>query len=243
VSWRFDELDDYAFIADDPVMDLPNADWTIGGWMRMKDNVGFDNQLIIMLGTFATNNSMHWYLPEGGSPARLVAYAKDNAGNFVAINKASIIPALKWTHGVFRRLGGVFTLWVNGNLVATGSPAFSFVSPTTGLSFGRRSDSGPNQFYGGDLAEWFKVDRALSGGEITALAQGMSPGQILGRNSWWIRMHPDRLTEECRHLPVSQIGFTSAPHPPVEEWPSPIPLANLPPSPWRPYYYNRMGLG
>lgn len=78
--------------------------------------------------------------------------------------------------------------------------------------FGTREDTEEVRFYGGDMAEWFKVDRALGANERVALANGASPSRIGGSNMWYLPMLAGSYAEYRNGLTVSNTGSTAANH-------------------------------
>ena len=62
----------------------------------------------------------------------------------------------------------------------------------------------------------FKLDRALSAGDIAGLANGTSPGRLSGSNMWYLPMAAGAYAEHRKGgLTVSNTGSTAADHAPV----------------------------
>lgn len=223
MAWRFDEVNDDVQITDNAILTLPDADWTLGGWLKLTDNVGTLFQYFLSWGAFSAANSLNWFIIEesagAGTDDELRLVIEDGEETNIQLTGTSnpFLNNTDWTHLLLRRSGTTVTQYINA--VADGaenSINFSAVNSASPLFFGSREDGNVDRFYGGYMAEWFKVDRALSANEITALANRANPSRVEGDNKWYCPMFSGDYTEYRNGLTVTNSGSIAADHPPLQ---------------------------
>ncbi len=224
MAWHFDETNDDVQITDDAVLTLPNGDWTIGGWFRLTDNTGSNFQYILSWGTFGADPSFQWFLPEASTADAntLKIIVRDAGGdehNFFSSGTPGTSTA--WQHFALVRSGTTLTQYIDGSADGSNTNAnHGSVDVAGNFYVGSRSDRQSARFFGGDVAELAKWDRALNASELTSLVAGTRPGRFSDSLQWYLPMDiggtsglyvdhgPNRLT-------VANTGSTHANHAPV----------------------------
>ena len=68
MAWHFDETNDNVEVTDSSLLSLPNADWSVGGWINLDDNVGTAFQYFYSHDVNATNPSLNLHVREATAP-------------------------------------------------------------------------------------------------------------------------------------------------------------------------------
>jgi len=225
MSWSFDETNDRVTVTDASVLTLPNADWCIGGWFRAANgNTGSVYKYMFSWSSFGANPSLQIFLDEaseatnGANKLSCLLNGSDLGANTI-VSTATPGADTNWHHAIVQRAGSTVTMYVDGS-----SQADTLTSVAAGCNvaadfyIGGRSDANVDRFFGGHLAEWFKLDRSLSAREIASIARGVSPASLPGiydATSWYLPMQSARYIEWKDRLALSNSGSTTARHPPV----------------------------
>ena len=234
MAWNFDESNDYALVTDAAALTLPNADWSMGLWLKLADNTGGTFQYFLSWGTVAAIPSMNCYFSEASSGApqgnNVLNININNAPVWSSVE--TIATSTAWQHLCFRRNGTTLEVFQNGVQLTRntgfGSGTFSAGTDVSGnLYVGGRNDLNTGRFFGGHMAELFKIDRLLAASEITSLANGSRPDSLQGihaSTSWYLPMlqggtggdYAERInqltvtnsdsTNAANHAPVSLYG-------------------------------------
>jgi len=230
MAWHFDEINDDVQIADNAVLTFPDADWTLGGWVKLRDDVGTNFQYFFSWGAFSATPSFNWFFHEVGQATPLIFHAvvEDGAANTIDVNSTGTPGAnTQWQHVLMTRTGaGVLTQYINAIAFGTASDVdLGAIDVGEALFFGSRSDGNVDRFLGGDMAEWFKLDRALNHKERSFLAEGMSPQDLPDKTNFWhVMMEANRYRAFDKSagpsaLVVTNNGSFPRTHPPkVLEW-------------------------
>ena len=67
MAWHFDETNDLVTVTDHTALTLPDADWTIAGWLKLTDNVGSAYQYVMHWGTFGSSPTMRLFFTEASA--------------------------------------------------------------------------------------------------------------------------------------------------------------------------------
>lgn len=183
MSREFDETADYLTVAYHSALALPDGDWTVQWWLRCDDITGTGYQYFHSWNwaAGAANERFYGYIAEASEPfpANGAPFIKceDASGNVQQVYTSEIFPSNDWYHILVRRTGsGTSSLqvFVNGSNDTTyqDNADFNGINPSTGFEIGRRDDANATRYWGGRIAEHAKWDRALTDGEIAALARG-----------------------------------------------------------------------
>ncbi len=221
MAWNFDEVNDEVQITDDAVLTLPDGDWSVGGWIKLTDNTGTQSQYFMSWGAFSAAPSFNWLVYEASHATfanRLELLTEDSGAAAMDVVPAStdVGTSTAWQHLIAVRTG-VATITVYRNGASFGSAfnsGYDAVDVSGNLYLGTRSSSPTDRWFGGDMAEWAKWDRALSADEITALAAGYVP-DFFPTPVWHCRMFGGVYQERMVPLTVSNTGSTAADHPPL----------------------------
>lgn len=244
MAWHFNEIDQEVQITDNAALTLPDADWTLGGWLKLDDNTGSNFQYFLSWGALNANPSCNWLVNESGAgdANKMQALVEDSGGQqFAVISTGTPGTSTAWQHVALVRLGSTLTQYINGAADGTDTDAtVDAVDVTTNLYFGTRSVDPTNRWFGGAMAEWAKWDRALSVGELLGLAAGWTPDHF-PTPVWQIRMFGGQYAEMRVPLTVTNNGSTAADHPGGLIYPSGaivVPVtAGAPPAAGNPWYY------
>lgn len=194
---RLDNDTAYIRYADAAIWDFPDADWTLGIWLRVDNNVGTTQQFIVSNGGYGSANTVNFLLNEAGStaPNRFeVALKGAGATTIVAQGPTNATLAnAAWRLWLIERVKSTETLNlyccdVNGNRVlykasAAGATAsLGAIAPTLGLCVGTRANATPGslRWFDGAVYEMFKMNSLLSAIEVKKLAAGLTLANGLG---------------------------------------------------------------
>ncbi|MBN2024497.1 MAG: LamG domain-containing protein [Pirellulales bacterium] len=217
MSLLFDETDDHVAIADHAALALPDADWTIAGWMKPDSLAGTASQFILSWNHFNYLPSLNWWFREASHPSepgKIKFRIKDDADQLEVMSPTAVITTTAWHHLCLVRAGDTFTQYVNA--AAAGAATTSIidaVDPSVAWLFGAVFGFDADSYLGGRLAEWAKWDRALSADERAALAAGLAPAFFPHGLSWHIPMCGDAV-EQVAGLTTTIQGAVAAEHPP-----------------------------
>ncbi len=221
MAWHFDETNDEVQITDHAALTLPDADWTIAGWLKLDDNVGNIFQYFLSWGTTSAQPNINWFFPEtdaglDNDQLKLVMLDSDGDGFPAGAIVGASSPGLRtdWMHlAVVRTGAGVITQYIDGAADGTATDAtFDAVNRAGNFHFGCRSDFSATRYFGGDLAEWAKWDRALSADELLGLAAGFTPDHY-PTPAWHVPMWGNQYHELRVPLTVTNDGSTAIDHP------------------------------
>lgn len=223
MAWHFDETTGHhVTLGDNAALTLPDADWTIGGWIKLDDNAGSAYQYFLSWGGFGANPSINWLVAEateGAIPNKLRVLVEDSDGDAFGVAGTGVTSAgtpgtsTLWQHLAVVRSGTALTQYVNGAADGTETDAtVDAVDVADSLYLGMRSDNDGDRRFGGRMAEWAKWDRALSTDELTGLAAGYTPDHY-PTPTWQLRMWGADYSEMRVPLTVTNQGSTAADHP------------------------------
>ena len=216
-AWRFDEdITHRVSVAYNAAMDLPDSDFSMGGWIKLDDNDGASYQYFVSWG-YGSSPRLLFFLAEdeaAGADQMWVRICDASGYQAECVTTGSPAESTEWQHVMVVRSGAsVFTFYVNG--VEDGTDTDDTVdvcNPNVPMEFGRQDDGGVGRAFGGCMAEWAKWDRALTAGERVALVQGFSPRLMPTELKWYIPMVGD-YQELLVPLVVTNLGATLADHP------------------------------
>jgi hypothetical protein len=228
----FDETNDYISIADDARLTFPaqasTVGWTWGCWVKLADNVGTSYQYFASWGNFNAFPSFNFYFGEASATAsgdrgKLIARVNDSDSSSVSIT-SSTTPGTStdWQHVMLVTEEFVTTIYVNGVSVGTDNPAneLSEINLSSAFELGRRSDANAARYFGGKIAEVFKVNRVVTATEIAAMqlspASRVLAADATDNGSWFAPLRGDHVDELRGNLAVTNNGSTNAnDHPPI----------------------------
>jgi hypothetical protein len=219
MAWSFDETNDDVQLTDNAALSLPDADWTIAGWLKLDDNAGALFQYFLSWGNAGDTPSINWFFVEAGNgtdPGELKCWVEDADGD--AYNAGAIVSSgtpgssTAWQHLAVVRSGNTLTQYVNGSADGTATNAdVNGINVAANLYLGSRSDTDGDRYFGGDMCEWAKWDRALSAGELSGLAAGFTPDHF-PTPAWQLRMWGGKYSEMRVPLTVTNNGSTAGDH-------------------------------
>lgn len=224
MAWHFDEVNDYVTLADNAALTFPDGDWTVAGWIEPDDNVGSFFQYFLSWGVASVTPSFNLFIyeaSEGTFPNDMAHWLVDDDGtnhfaqNTATLNNDVFASPSGWYHILMRRTATNFEVYINNTLSINTTPtSFNAINRSDALYFGGRSDLNADRFFGGNMAEWAKWDRALTTQEISDLANGLIPSEVLSP-VWWVRMLSGDYSEEISSITVTNNGTVGATHPPI----------------------------
>jgi hypothetical protein len=191
VGYFFDEVTDYLTVTDSAVLDLPNSDWSIAGWVKLTDNDGAGFQYFYSHGTVDNANTLNFFVDEGND--NLLVSIRDAGGDAWAgaavagrLTAAGFGASTDWQHIILRRLTNTCSLFVNNVLAEEENDnTVGAIQPASNLILGGRLDLNSERFLGGYMAEWAKWDSALLAADRAALVAGYSPQLVKPQSLVW----------------------------------------------------------
>jgi len=197
-------------IADAAVLTLPDGDWSWQAWVKIADNSGAGTWNLLSWGVYAGTPSatVRMYQASSAFPNKLRSNFEDGDGDNVVLTSTGTPGASSaWQHWAVVRSGNTVTQYVDG--VADGN--------ATNADFDA-VDKAADEYVGcyntgllglvGKLAESAKWSRALSGGELAALAAGAPPGDYSTNLDWWLPLVDDK-ESDAGGLTTSLVGSPS----------------------------------
>ena len=225
MAWHFSESNtQYVTMADDAALDLPDADWSLGGWIKSDGNVGSLWQYFLSHAAVGANNSCNLYFGEDGSSLinKLVGHFEDAGGDgYVTPGQGAHVSdgtpgdSTLWQHILYVRSVTTQTLYVNAvaDEVVTNA-SVDAISPAGAMYFGARTGDPPDadRCFGGSLASWAKWDRALTANERAGLAAKNQPSAYSTGLAWHLPMLD--YAEKVSGITVTNNGSTLVEGPP-----------------------------
>jgi hypothetical protein len=221
MAWSFDETNDNVQITDDAVLTLPDADWSLGGLVKLDDNVGTGFQYFFSWGTVSANPSVNIFFAETSQstiPNQLKCIVRDadaeytDGGGDGVVSSTTPGTSVDWQHILLVRSGTTLTMYVDNVDVGSATNAnVDEINVAANTFMGAREDLDAGRFLGGDMAEWAKWDRALNASERQALTDGYSPAFYPHQRAWYVPMVREYM--ELHGLTVSNTGSTTGNHP------------------------------
>ena len=216
----FDGSSTYLTVADDAALTLPDAAYTVAGWMA-TDSDDWDHLGAILSWNYYDYTPNFNLRIRGGTcgwqPNALHFGSKDGDGDgfHVYTTDYEVGATTAWQHVLLRRTAsGDISIIVDGTVRGSGSNAdYDDVNYSGSWYFGRPKILPTDKYFRGSLAEWAKWDAELSTEQITALANGVRPPEVGTRPAWYMPMLAG-LEEEIAGLTVTNNGTTVSEHPP-----------------------------
>ncbi|KKK94494.1 hypothetical protein LCGC14_2682310, partial [marine sediment metagenome] len=218
MAWSFDETTQNVQIADNAALTLPDADWSVGGRVKLDDNTGSAFQYFFSWNNFNLNPTFQLFFREASAadPNKLKVRIEDTSLNLIEfVSSGTPGTSTAWQHLMIIRSGSTVSMYVDN--VFEGSQtdaAFHDVDFAGDLFLGARFDQATDRQLGGDMAEWAKWDRALNASERAALAAGASPVTMPNSLKWHCDMVRE-YRELINGLTVTNSSSTIGPHPPI----------------------------
>lgn len=147
-SCYFDGTGDYLTIPDDTGFDFGTSDFTIESWIYPSNVTGTFGIIGKQDNAFAYQGFVV-YITTGGV-INFSAVSSDNGTGWTvtASSASNTIVINTWSHVAVTRVGTLFVIYVNGNLVATATNALSIVNNTSAIAIGALKTNGSSP-YGG----------------------------------------------------------------------------------------------
>lgn len=217
MAWHFNETNgQYVTIGDNAALTLPDADFTIGGWVYLDDNIGTKYQYFLSWGDPSADPSFNLYFREHGiaTDGDKLTVRFNNSDPVMLSTSAPGENTTAWMYVCIYRSSDTIYLEIDnvaeGN-VAAGVGKFP-IDVADSIYLGAREDLDEDRCLGGSLAEWAKWDRALSAAERAGLLR-FSPKFYPG-----LKWHCDmrrRYRERVVPLTVTNNNSTVVAHPPI----------------------------
>jgi len=196
---------------------LPDADWTVGMWVRMPNGLStnMDFQYIFSGGTLAATNSFHIFFGESSNFRDVMVRLRGNTGTEINVVIASNIGDANGIDDgdhllVVQRIGTtVYGYWIaEGDTVTAADMSTSNLSNTANtlpsLNIGRRPDGNATRYFGNTVGEVFILTNdSLSNTDLTTLASGKHITIVRSDAELDLRFRGDNATE----IDLSDNGF------------------------------------
>jgi hypothetical protein len=116
MAWRFNGQTDYATLATNAALSLPQ-NGSLGGWAYRADSAGTGVDYLLMHG--ATTANPYWFFAwscdsAGSYPGRIRFYTKDSAGSVVYLYGESAIAGGAWHHVMATWDATALRLYIDG---------------------------------------------------------------------------------------------------------------------------------
>lgn len=171
-AYKFDG-NDYISIADSPILSLGSNPFTIALWVNM-DVLG---NYYIMGHDEGPGNRNKWILWGGSTDLKLHTNSPSTGGQFPVSSPWS--PEINtWYNLAITRTDQNYSLYIDGNQVATGINANNIPDPNAPLLIGSAEGGHPERLFRGSIDDVRIYNRALSQSEITQLAAVPVPAAI-----------------------------------------------------------------
>lgn len=208
----------YITMADNAVLDIPDAPWTFMCWVKLNNNTGTAWNAITDWTAGGTPELRPWIGEASNSidANDLVTWLVDTDGTSNnmgdASNNNAFLSNTAWTFVIFGRTSTNMFLRYNDTIIANAATGlFDGIAIAANMYFGT-GDSGTSNFLDGHLAECAKWDRELAATEITALKNGVSPRFYLNGLKWYVPMVRD-YNEIKTGIAITNNGSTVSAHP------------------------------
>ena len=207
---------DTIVMADNSVLDLPNGDWYIGGWVKADSMTGTKTQYV-----FETDNKT------GLSDPRIQLYFLEDSNSWqpneygvtLLDNDLTIYEPFEdnnafqnntsWTYMGLRKHGDVFDKFIDGTSVYSSTKTgINAITVITNPAFCRNS--------GARLAEWAFWDVALTDAQVSALAEGFAPTCFQNNLKWYMPMVRS-YSEYLNNVLITNNGSVVSSHPRISE--------------------------
>ena len=166
----FDGNDDFISVPDSTEWDFAGGEFTVAGWTR-PDDAGGAVRIVASQSIDASNRVFVLYTSGGA----LFAIASTDGTTWGVSLSGGTVSATTWYFVVFRRIGNVWEVFLDGTSVDSATVAGSLHDENTVMKFGRDFDAGGG-FHKGRLGDLWVYNRGLTNAEITYM-----DGQTRGR--------------------------------------------------------------
>lgn len=182
MSWDGNGIGDYLQIINDARLRWTQADHCYGVWVRRDGNSNLGNSGPVFAWNTAGAAHQLWVRNSTApSDANKIRYLiRDSIPNEASLTSTQSIVNDTWTHILVQKSGNTQEMYINGVLeTSADASAVNEVDPGVNpLLFSFITGAGDR--FNGQLAEFFKFDRALTSTEITDIAGGMRPTELRG---------------------------------------------------------------
>lgn len=174
MALRFDELDDYATVADHPALTIPDGDWTVGFWYRQPDNAGTGAQYALSWGDYNALPSFNVLIYEdaaGFEPNSWELRANDGAGgDTFPLSGRALNTDWQLLLVEHSQAAGASRIYVNNIAGNAHAVPLAAIDVAASLFIGTRAGAATAAaFFGGDLSNVFKFNRMLTAAQRTDL--------------------------------------------------------------------------
>ena len=176
-AFSFNGTDSSVSVPDSPDWSLP-GDFTIETWVKIDALHGVAEALVAQDEGFGTTNKWMFWYAEGGD----LAFEFGTGGvGYHAVSAAWSPTLSQWYHVAVTRSGSLYTLYVNGVVIGTGTESTPLPDAAAPLTLGW----GETDWHlDGALDETAIYQRALSGAEINAVyTSGATARCVVGTSS------------------------------------------------------------
>jgi hypothetical protein len=193
---KFDAATGLVRYSDTPAWDLPDADWTLGMFLRVDTNVGTSDQYFFSTGSYGAVNSYNFLLNEAssGAPNRFEFNVRGaGATSFTAQGPTNaaltdnqwrlwIVERVKSTDTLniyYCNINGTRTLYHTISVAGVGG-----ILPTVGAALATRAPqaTGSGLWLDGAISYFFSMAGLLTQDEVRRLAGGNDLMTVLGRS-------------------------------------------------------------
>lgn len=210
MAWIFDGVNDSVTMAANAAIEVPDADWTLGGFAQHGASSGVDG------GYFEAFNTTQDITFGTYGNGKVFLHVQDDAGDSLYIESATT-PMNNTTrhHIMVVRSGTSYNIYVDNSSVASGTGANVDASTTLNtVRFGLYND-GANHYINATLSEWAKWNAALDSTQRGNLGSGYSPHYYATELKWHVPMRSGDYTEKIVPITVTNSGSTGTTHPTV----------------------------
>jgi VCBS repeat-containing protein len=177
-AFSLDGIDDFVSVDDNPALNFGTSDFTVDLWINFNTTEG---EQILVEKNVESSNRTGWTLTKmSGNSIRLHL---PSPGEIIESAQQSI-PENTWIHFALLRSGDVFSIFMNGVEIASGTASVN-VDSTSSLKFGHRgnpedtpgSEDWRGFYLNGRIDEVSIYDRALTPTEITSIFHAGNAGK------------------------------------------------------------------
>jgi len=182
-GWSFDGINDYVTFDDDALVDFPDGDWSVGGWIKPEDSL--DDVRYVFDFRDATRRL---YLLIRHDLGDWLQTGVVSTGGSYGISPTSVteITLSVWHHFLLVRDGDDFILYLDGREIGRNAgTSMTAIDPVSPWYIGACYSLASDRFFSGDMCNWGKWDAVLSKADRHALAGGIRVSEIDPTNLKW----------------------------------------------------------
>ncbi len=191
-GWGYDGTNSYTTVTDVATLDLPNGDWSLGGWVKV-DSIPNTYGTLFARGSIGATPSCYIYLADSDDGIRVRIVSDDGTDLYLSYTGPGA--STEWQHVLvtYKKSTTTTTIYVDGvDVINEAVHDLNAITVNAAATFGDGS-LGSSEI-DGTLRDWFKTDRLITAAEIAELvangyAEDMADGAPSEDNGWNIVMN------------------------------------------------------